>query len=310
MDSSSSDDSSPTRSPPVTRRRLLGAGGGLASALGIGAGVPRKVQASGGASTDDAESDTVGGLYAVATDTDGSSEDSRVALGTLDHHHEWANTAPSELHFDEASAGTQRWRFDTGDAATPPTIVHGTVFVGSGNHVYALDAETADQQWRFTTEDVISTAPQVVGEHVFIGSRNYVYALDAETGDEQWRSDTVTRISGQRAKESLTVANETVYVGSIDHNVYALDTESGEELWRFEADADEGMASSPTVVDGIVFVGGYDNVYAVDAETGDEQWRFTQRGHRNTTPQVVAGTVFFGSTDNHVYALDAGTGDE
>ena len=67
-----------------------------------------------------------------------------------------------------------------------------------------------------------------------------------------------------------------------------------------------GAVSSPTVVDGTVFVGSYyDNLYAVDAETGSEEWAFETGGSVYSSPTVVGGTVFVGSHDNNLYAVDA-----
>ncbi len=69
--------------------------------------------------------------------------------------------------------------------------------------------------------------------------------------------------------------------------------------------------SSPAVVDGTVYVGSRDlNVYAVDAATGDPQWVFGTHLEVNSSPAVVDGTVYVGSNDGNVYALDATTGDQ
>ncbi|WP_435349279.1 PQQ-binding-like beta-propeller repeat protein [Haloarchaeobius sp. HRN-SO-5] len=68
--------------------------------------------------------------------------------------------------------------------------------------------------------------------------------------------------------------------------------------------------SSPAVADGTVFVGSLDtNLYAVDAETGEEQWRFETDTQIDSSPTVVDGTVFVGGVDTNLYAVDAGTGD-
>src|SRR5215217_3695911 len=43
------------------------------------------------------------------------------------------------------------------------------------------------------------------------------------------------------------------------------------ELWRFQAAG--GIASTPAVVDGVVYVGcDCDTLYALDAATGEERW--------------------------------------
>jgi outer membrane protein assembly factor BamB len=61
------------------------------------------------------------------------------------------------------------------------------------------------------------------------------------------------------------------------------------------------------VVDGTVFVGSFDdNVYALDAGEGSERWSFQTGNSVISSPTVVDGTVFVGSYDGNVYALDAG----
>jgi hypothetical protein len=91
--------------------------------------------------------------------------------------------------------------------------------------------------------------------------------------------------------------------------VYALDAGTGEQIWQFETGND--VRSSPTVVNGTIYVGSADDsVYALDASTGEEVWSFDTSGAVESSPTVVDGIVYVGSADNSVYALDAGTGEE
>ena len=57
------------------------------------------------------------------------------------------------------------------------------------------------------------------------------------------------------------MANGVVYMASNDGSVFALDARTGGELWRrFIGDP---VGSSPTVADGVVYIGSEDNyVYA------------------------------------------------
>jgi outer membrane protein assembly factor BamB len=113
----------------------------------------------------------------------------------------------------------------------------------------------------------------------------------------------------------------TVYVGAASAEggyVYAVDAGDGSEVWSFETG--EALLSSPTVVDGTVYIGCDDkNMYALDAATGETQWQFeVDEGHNIwSSPTVVDGTVFFatlsfniGETGGAVYAVDATTGTE
>ena len=69
--------------------------------------------------------------------------------------------------------------------------------------------------------------------------------------------------------------------------------------------------SSPAVADGTVFVGSNDgNLYAVDASTGEEVWQFETGRWVSSSPSVIEGTVFVGSGDNTLYAVDTSTGEE
>ena len=74
---------------------------------------------------------------------------------------------------------------------------------------------------------------------------------------------------------------------------------------------ENGVYASPTVVDGTVYVGSKDsNLYAVDGATGTEKWIFETGGRVYASPTVVDGTVYVGSKDNNLYAVDVATGTE
>jgi len=69
------------------------------------------------------------------------------------------------------------------------------------------------------------------------------------------------------------------------------------------------VTSSPTVADGTVYIGSRDNsVYALDAADGSQQWSFATGDRVRSSPTVVGGTVYVGSNDNSVYAIEASSG--
>lgn len=69
------------------------------------------------------------------------------------------------------------------------------------------------------------------------------------------------------------------------------------------------VRSSPAVVEETVYIGSNDGrLYALDMSTGEEEWTFETDGPVVSSPAVVDGTVYIGSTDHTVYALDAETG--
>jgi eukaryotic-like serine/threonine-protein kinase len=67
--------------------------------------------------------------------------------------------------------------------------------------------------------------------------------------------------------------------------------------------------SSPAVYNGTVYFGSEDhNLYAVDALTGAQKWVFQAGSFIESSPVVVSGVVYFGCNDGKLYALNAATG--
>mgnify|MGYP000291894983 CR=1 FL=1 len=225
-----------------------------------------------------------------------------------------------------AGAQGSHFPFDAdGEIRRGPTVVNGTVYVGTrGSVVHAVDAESATETWRFELDEIPAGAPCVVDALLFVGDLSgTVYAVDAATGDEVWRErpDTaVWNIQPDRrrlkVRTSPTVADGTVYVGT-EKAVYALDAATGEKQWHFTVGgsaAEFVHCSSPTVVDGTVYIVRDHTVarlYALDAETSDVVWKRDVGGFPAwSSPTVADGRVVVGNSEGGVYAFDAASGEE
>lgn len=78
-------------------------------------------------------------------------------------------------------------------------------------------------------------------------------------------------------------------------------------LWEFACE--DEVRSSPTVVNGMLYVGAYDNnLYALNAEKGTFVWKYPTEDGVGSSPCVFEGVVYFGSKDRSLYAVDAQTG--
>lgn len=195
-----------------------------------------------------------------------------------------------------------------------PTVVDGTVFIGSGDHhVYALDAATGAQRWTFETGDVVHASPAVVNGVVYIGSWDaYFYALDAETGRLIWRFETGrdTTIYNQIGiASSAAVVDGVVLFGCRDGHFYALDAETGQQRWA-EDNQMGWVIASPAVRDGIVYFPTSDGTQfkALRIDTGALVWRTANRNVSFSSPAIAGDTIFFGTHDGLLNALDAATG--
>jgi eukaryotic-like serine/threonine-protein kinase len=72
---------------------------------------------------------------------------------------------------------------------------------------------------------------------------------------------------------------------------------------------DNMVRSTPAVADGTVYAGSNDrHLYALDAKSGRRRWAFATRGGVASSPLVSDGRVWFTDATNSIYALHSGTG--
>lgn len=206
-----------------------------------------------------------------------------------------------------------------------------STFRGGAAHAgtYAGEAPRALHRvrWTFPTGDRIVSSPiHFDGVIYFGGDDGNVYAVDAASGHQIWK-----RSTGGPVPASPAIAGDVLYVGSYDGKFYALDRRTGAPRWkfategerRFEAKGLHGLQpkqqtiadpfdvflSSPVVADGTVYFGSGDgNLYALDAATGDLRWKFRTGDVVHASPAYADGVVYFGSWDSYFYAVDARTG--
>ena len=85
-------------------------------------------------------------------------------------------------------------------------------------------------------------------------------------------------------------------------------TPQGRLKWRF--DTDMPLFSSPSVVDGRLYLGSGDNrVVALDADTGELLWERPVGGPVDSSPAVAGNSVFIGLRDGSVLSLNKDSGE-
>jgi eukaryotic-like serine/threonine-protein kinase len=69
------------------------------------------------------------------------------------------------------------------------------------------------------------------------------------------------------------------------------------------------VISSPAIVNGTIYVGSNDgNLYAIDQQAGSLKWSFHTEARITSSPAVADGLVYFSSYDSNFYAVDTATG--
>lgn len=118
-----------------------------------------------------------------------------------------------------------------------------------------------------------------------------------------------------RGYSRLIVTDNTVYFGA-KGQLYALDIENGREKWKFKS-VPEDATNGPRfflMSKEIIGVWIINTLHAVDAIKGQEKWIFPYMGRRRTSPMVLDGLVYFGTSEkngnenSHLFAVDIKTG--
>jgi quinohemoprotein ethanol dehydrogenase len=149
-------------------------------------------------------------------------------------------------------ARSRRGRVQRGLEATP-IVVDGTLYTsGAWGVVYALDAKTGKEIWRYDPDidgnyarraccDVVNRGVQVWRGKVYVGVLDgYLVCLDAATGKVIWKIDTITdRERFYTITGPPQIANNVVVIGNsggefgVRGYITAYDLETGKQAWRF-----------------------------------------------------------------------------
>jgi outer membrane protein assembly factor BamB len=207
------------------------------------------------------------------------------------------------------------------------------MFRGGPEHLGVYKSENSPSlgavAWKFKTAGRVVSSPVVVGDAVYVGSTDgNLYAINRADGALRWKFATRGAVNSSPA-----FSNGVVFAGSADGRFYAVDAATGKEKWNFKTagehrftapgihggtprtemmpDPFDMFLSSPVIAGGTIYFGsGDNNVYALDAESGALRWAFKTGNVVHASPAVSNGVVFIGSWDRNMYAINATSGKE
>jgi outer membrane protein assembly factor BamB len=252
-------------------------------------------------------------LWTYTPDTDGYfTVGSAVAYGMV-----YELNKDGYLYAFDIESGNLVWKYKgPGPLLFPgnPTVADGKVYATTGqaaqyggqssiSEFACLDAYTGRLIWKLPIEALAPRESVAVAYgHLYIIPGNVTTSVDAISGSEyttinevwaigtssipvnsswpMWRHDPAHSSIGQGGPSNLTLA------------------------WKFTTNG--AVISSPSVADGIVYVGSQDkNIYALGAWSGNLIWNFTTLDTIESSPAVANGKVYTGGDDGYVYCLDA-----
>lgn len=216
-----------------------------------------------------------------------------------------------------ARTGALVWKFATGDdrdiynqvgIAGSATVAGGVVYFGCrDSHFYALNERTGALIWKRNHHGSwVIASPAITGDTVYYttSDERKFYAVDAKTGGLRFTVE-----YGTFAYSSPAIAQNLAFFGSFDGTLYGVDVTTGKVAERFSTDASarrlrsyldasgnldlasfysgDGSVRHPTL-DGTIV--GLNSLYGLGSIVG--------------SPAIDAGTLFIGSTEGTLYAIE------
>ncbi|MBE7636986.1 PQQ-binding-like beta-propeller repeat protein [Sneathiella sp. P13V-1] len=209
---------------------------------------------------------------------------------------------------------------------TRPIIADGRLFVmDARSRVRAYEAATGRYLWGVNLTPRGEESGTVgggisAGYNRLVAATSYgeVFVLDPATGRQYWKEDV-----GSPVRAAPTIAEDAVFVITVDSRVIALELEDGENRWDYEGGIETtGLlgAASAAVDNGLVIVPfSTGELYALRADNGQQAWSdqlqkkrryssLTSLADINANPVIDRGLAIAASFSGHMVGIDTRSG--
>lgn len=198
-------------------------------------------------------------------------------------------------------------------------------FGTAAGYLYRINPSNGSTIWKEDIGHWIQAMPVRNKGQVYVATLDgAVHSLTekASKASIEWSK----KVSDHGFSTNLVLSKDGLLATDNNMIIHSVDFSTGETTWKHRlldgswvngqhiaAEEQPGQQSSPTVVDGVLYIAGPDGfVNAIDAESGKELWKFETKSSTSPSPTVAEGKVFVGQTYRSYgkyFALDAKTGE-
>jgi outer membrane protein assembly factor BamB len=205
-------------------------------------------------------------------------------------------------------------RFDA-----PPACGGGRVIAGTTRGtVFASDAKTGDEKWRYETGGILTGSPNFIPGRtsfdredpntvvVLDQSSGALHALELNTGTLKWKTEGVERCDG-----SPGIDGGRIVFGSCAAALHLYSAEDGARLQDIETGGGAEIAGGTAVSGDFAFAGTRDgSLFCADLTSGEIVWSSRLSASQTfATPAVTDHQVVYSSDNGFVYSVDRSSGD-
>lgn len=190
-----------------------------------------------------------------------------------------------------------------------PVVIGDRLYIGNhdGGGMFAFDLKSGKTLWHDDNPHFRHAPNWIHSDMVFVDGRIFVgygnryfqsatvrgtgrsgvMAVDPETGATLWDHETVGEVMPTPA-----YWDGTLYITTGGGDLIAINPEDGQRLWHLKLPGWVSM-SSPSVQDGMLYVGSLNSVVGVDLKARKIRWTFEAEGTFTDVPTAVSpdGTV-------------------
>lgn len=180
-----------------------------------------------------------------------------------------------------------------GDIWGTPLLSNGRLYVSSlDGKLYAINATTGEEAWRFDADRGLATSPVLAGNLILVaGFDNTLYALNTQDGSEAWRYKARNWVWTRPLVEG-----NRVYIGDFNGFFYAIDLSNGREVWNLQL-AKSPIVAAPVFVNGTLVVAAEDgHLFGIDSGSQTQKWQANLGKTLRADLLARASTVYLAPT--------------
>ncbi len=187
-------------------------------------------------------------------------------------------------------------------------IVDGVVYWLYESGLQAEDALTGEKLWKYDAELGTGGKARIEDGYAYLWSpyEGSISAIDLSGNEIVWSYQSENSHVGLTFSDGIAYFLSLKYSSELNRvsgQAYAVDATTADLLWEFQA-TNAPFYRSPTVDDGVVYVGGK-GLYALDAVDGELLWYYLIDLTENSPPLAKDGVVYAADLLRGVYGLKA-----
>lgn len=244
---------------------------------------------------------------------------------------------PGGIAAFDARTGDARWQAaiwsaDKMSFAGNVVTHNGLACIADNFGVGCVDMATGQVRWTrqedLPTQDgrsaIDATSLYYGTAHYGTANRTSVVARDLATGERRWATAVTSDTTLLSAVFGVAVRGDTVFATTVRWlrpggtvivgDLIALSRSTGQELWRYTGPSPSAFQGAPVLAGNLAILNDVQSagLVAIDLTSRQEVWHTPLRPDgfitAETPPVLVGDTLFTGSRDTRVYAVDVSTG--